>query len=192
MNPSLYFHVSYSFHKWFLYYKGDFDPVYCEELKRKVVLFEDLWKKYEDRILTLISQYTGAEWPYTEIHVYCFENPDYYDVPCISDPVSLNMKGENSDLHLLYLIHELIHVITQFDDRIKTLPLDTQEAVVYFVGNRILGDVIGEKAHTTIDLFTVPWPYDFCKIAQKYKGINGEDTVIGLIEKGMDILLRSS
>jgi hypothetical protein len=169
-----------------LYYKGDFDPDYLTKLKEKVVKLEQLWSLHEKKILQLISKYTGVHWLYKEIHVYCFQNAPYYDVPCIADPVSINMGGENVGLHLLYLIHELVHVITQ-NAPFCQASLDTQEAIAYFVGNKVLEDILGEAAHTVIDLFTIPWPYDFCRIATMYKGkINLDQyTVVALLEKGI-------
>lgn len=186
-DPHVIFHLSYPFHKWFLYYKGDFNPCYLNNLKDKVIALERLWNPHEKKILQLIPAYTGVQWLYKEIHVYCFQNADYYDVPCIADPVSINMSGENLELHLLYLIHELVHVITQVDARFTTLSLDTQEAIAYFVGNKVLEDILGDAAHAIIDLFTIPWPYDFCRIAQEFKGkINvDQDTVAALLEKGI-------
>ncbi len=187
MIPQVFFHVSFSFHKWFLYYKGDFAPDRLDNLKEKVKKFEQVWTTHEERILTLIPTYTGVLWPYTELHVYCFENAPYYPVPCISDPVSINMTGENLELHVLYLIHELVHVITQFDERFSKVPLDTQEAIAYFVGNKVFEDVLKDDAYPIIELFTIPWPYNFPKIAEQFKGkINvEEDTVLNLIEKGI-------
>ena len=186
MTPRVFFHVSYSFHKWFLYYKGDFNPDSLDTLKEKVHTFEKLWSNYEEKILKLIPEYTGVLWPYIEIHVYCFENAEYYPVPCISDPVSINMTGGPPELQLLYLIHELVHVITQFDTRFSHLSLDTQEAISYFVGNRVLEDIL-EDAWETIDLFTVRWPYDFVRIAEKFKGRIDlhQGTVLDFLEKGI-------
>ena len=184
--PQLFFHISYSFHKWFLYYKGDFNPGYLRTLKDKVSLFETIWASYEKSILTLIPKYVGASWPFREIHVYCFENPEYYAVPCISDPLSINMSGGDLQLFLLYLIHELVHFIMQFDERFSKLSLDAQEAAAYFVGNRVLEDILGHDAHFAIEAFTVPWPYDFPRIAREYKGIIDLDqsTIRELIEQG--------
>lgn len=185
MTPRVFFHVSYSFHKWFLYYNGDFNPDSLNKLKEKVHTFEELWSNYEEKILDLIPEYTGVLWPYTEIHVYCFENAEYYPVPCISDPVSINMTGEPLELHLLYLIHELVHVITQFDSRFSRLSLDTQEAISYFVGKRVLEDIL-KDARNIIELFTVRWPYDFVGIAEKFKGRIDlhQGTVLDFLEKG--------
>lgn len=185
MIPRVFFHVSYSFHKWFLYHRGDFHPDTLNTLKEKVYHFEEMWTMYEKKVLELIPYYTGVQWPYTEIHVYCFENAHYYSVPCISDPVSINMTGENLELHLLYLIHELIHVIMQFDEKTCQLSLDAQEAAAYFVGNKVLEDILGDSAHCVIKSFTIPWPYDFLRIAQEFKEkINlDEDTILTLIEK---------
>lgn len=186
--PQLYFHVSYSFHKWFLYHKGDFSPEFLDGLKEKVVQFEKLWAVHEKEILTLIPRYTGIGWPFSEIHVYCFENAEYYPVPCIADPVSINITGDDLHLFLLYLVHELVHVIIQFDDRFNHVSLDTQETIAYFVGNRVCEDVLKEKAHRVIELFTVQWPYNFSRIAEEFKGkINvDENTVRELIEKGLN------
>ena len=125
----------------FLYYKGDFDPRYLDRLTDNVVAFERLWSLHEKKILQLIPEYTGFQWLYKEIHVYCFQNAPYYDVPSIADPVSINMSGENLELHLLYLIHELVHVITQ-DTRVHQVSLDTQEAIAFFVGNKVLEDIL--------------------------------------------------
>lgn len=186
MIPCVFFHVSYSFHKWFLYYKGDFNPDLLDGLKEKVYRFEKVWSIHEKTVLPLIPQYTGMQWPYTEIHVYCFENPDYYSVPCISDPVSINMTGENLELHLLYLIHELVHVVMQFDEKGSQLSLDAQEAAAYFVGNKVLEDILGDNAHPVVKMFTISWPYDFLRIAKEFKErINlDEDTILTLIEEG--------
>ncbi len=184
--PQLYFHVSYSFHKWFLYYRGDFTPHSLDTLKEKVFLVEKMWRKYEEKVLTLIPEYVGVGWPYKEIHAYCFENPEYNPVPCISDPLSINMSGENLQLFLLYLIHELVHLITFFDERFSTISLEGQEVIAYFVANRVLEDILGDGASSVIELFTVPWPYDFPRIAEKYKGrINlGQRTILDLIGDG--------
>ncbi len=186
MIPHIIFHISYPFHTWFLYYKGDFDPRYLDRLTDNVVAFERLWSLHEKKILQLIPEYTGFQWLYKEIHVYCFQNAPYYDVPCIADPVSINMSGENLELHLLYLIHELVHVITQ-DTRVHQVSLDTQEAIAFFVGNKILEDILGDAAHAIIDLFTIPWPYDFCRIAEEFKGkINlDQNSIVELLEKGV-------
>ena len=185
--PSVYFHISYSFHKWFLYHRGDFNPDLLNNLKEKVRSFEKLWTRHEDAVLTSIPHYTGIQWPYREIHVYCFENAQYYAVPCISDPVSINMTGKNLNLHLLYLIHELVHVIMQFDSRFSCKPLDTQEGIAYIVGNKVLEDILGRNSRPVIDLFTIPWPYDFPATAQKYKRKICLDntTVLELLEKGI-------
>jgi hypothetical protein len=187
MIPCVFFHVSYSFHKWFLYHRGDFQPAYLDNLREKVCQFEKFWNTHEPTILTLISQYTGLQWPYTEIHVYCFENAQYYPVPCISDPVSINMTGEPQSLHVLYLIHELVHVITQFDDQGSSLSLDAQEAIAYFVGNRVLEDIVGKDAHPVIRMFTISWPYDFPKMVEQFKEKMNIDeyTIVDLIEKGV-------
>ena len=184
--PHLIFHISFSFHKWFLYYKGDFDPDSLTTLKEKVVNLEQLWSPHEKKIFQLISDYTGAPWLYNEIHVYCFKNAPYYDVPSIADPVSINMGGENVGLHFLYLIHELVHVITR-DAPFCNASLDTQEAIAYFVANKVLEDILGECAHAIIDLFTIPWPYDFLKIAKMYKEKIKLDqyTAAALLEKGL-------
>lgn len=186
MIPEIIFHVSYPFHKWFLYYKGDFDPHFLDNLRKKVITFEKLWTAHEKKVLTLLPSYVGVGWPYTEIHVYCFENAEYYDVPCISDPVSINMTGDNLELFLLYLIHELVHVIIQFDSRFSRLSLNSQEAVAYFVGNKVLEDIM-EDPHPVIDLFTVFWPYNFVEMAAKFKdkvNLTGT-TVLELIERGI-------
>lgn len=152
-----------------------------------MIQFEKLWADHEEKILILIPKYLGAPWPFTEIHVYCFENPEYYPVPCISDPVSINMSGDNMRLHLLYFIHELVHLIMQFDQHFSNLSLDEQEAAAYFVGNRVLEDVLKKDAHTIIEAFTISWPFDFPRIAKEYerKIDLDEDTVLSLIEKGV-------
>jgi hypothetical protein len=191
MNPSdriphVYFHISYSFHKWFLYHRGDFDPLNLESLKKKVSHFETVWASHEEKVLTTLPYYMGVQFPFTEIHVYCFENADYYPVPCISDPVSINMTGDHLTLHVLYLIHELVHVIMQFDTRFSLLSLETQEAIAYVVGNKTLVDILGEKASPIIEKFTIPWPYDFPRISKKYKKIPvGKTTILELVEKGI-------
>jgi len=185
--PQLYFHVSYSFHKWFLYYKEDFTLGLLNSLKEKLYRFERLWADNEEKVLTLIPEYLGASWPFKEIHVYCFESPEYHSVPCISDPVSINMSGENLQLLLLYLIHELVHSIMQFDQRFSHLSLDEQEAAAYFVGNKVLEDILGENAGSVIRIFTIPWPYDFPRIAKEYerKIDLDKNTVLSLINKGV-------
>ena len=184
--PQVYFHISYSFHKWFLYHRGDFNPENLEPFKKKVHHFEILWTTHEEKILSLLPHYMGVQFPFTEIHVYCFENADYYPVPCISDPVSINMSGEQFNLHLLYLIHELVHVIMQFDTRFSTLSLDTQEAISYVVANKTLIDILGDEASPVIDIFTIPWPYDFPRIAKEFKKIPiDETTILELIQKGI-------
>ncbi len=187
MVPQVFFHVSYSFHKWFLYYKGDFTHELLDKLKDKVVQFEKLWMNHEKDVSTLIPRYVGAGWPFQEIHVYCFENAEYYPVPCIADPVSINMTGDNLHLFLLYLIHELVHVIIQFDHRFSHLSLDAQEASAYFVGNKVCEDILGDRARAVIELLTIPWPHNFPKIAEEFKGKIDldEDTILGLIEKGI-------
>lgn len=183
--PRVYFHISYPFHHWFLYYRGDFTGV-LETLKGKVARFEALWAEHEERILALIPRYLGRGWPHGEIHVYCFENADYYDVPCISDPVCVNMTGENVHLFLLYLIHELVHVIMQFDSTFCS-SLEVQEGISYCVGNRVLTDVLGEDAHEVIAQFTTRWPYDFVRIKRDYEGRVDLDeyTVVELLERGV-------
>jgi hypothetical protein len=96
------------------------------------------------------------------------------------------MTGEHLTLHVLYLIHELVHVIMQFDTRFSLLSLETQEAIAYVVGNKTLVDILGEKASPIIEKFTIPWPYDFPRIAQKYKKIPvGKTTILELVEKGI-------
>ncbi len=183
MNPRIYFHVSYSFHKWFLYHRGDFDPECLDSLKRKVIAFEALWTAHEDEILTLIPLYMGVGWPFTEIHVYCFENAEYYPVPCISDPVSINMTGEDLHLFLLYVIHELVHVIMQFHTTFSSASLRTQEAIAYFVANEVLSDVVSD-ASSVIKSFTIPWPCNFPQIAEEFKKkVNLEEhTALELLE----------
>jgi len=185
--PQIFFHVSYSFHKWFLYHRGDFDFRSMDNLKNKVIQFEKLWTDHEEKALKSIPIYVGALWPFKEIHVYCFESPEYYAVPCISDPVSINMDGENLHLWLLYLIHELVHLIMQFDQHFSNLSRDEQEATAYFVGNTVLEDILGENAIPIIKAFTIPWPYDFPRIAKEFEGkINLEkNTILNLINKGI-------
>lgn len=185
--PHVIFHLSYSFHRWFLYYKGDFNPSFLDNLRNKIIQFEELWTDHEETVLTLIPKYVGAPFPFKEIHVYCFENPDYYSVPCISDPVSINMTGDNLQLSLLYFIHELVHLVIQFDESFSGLSLEAQEAAAFFVGNEVLQNILGDEAHPLIELFTVPWPYDFPGIAIKYRGrINlDKNTILNLIEKGV-------
>jgi hypothetical protein len=97
------------------------------------------------------------------------------------------MTGKNSNLHLLYLIHELVHVIMQFDSRFSLTPHDTQEGIAYIVGNKVLEDILGRNSRPIIDLFTIPWPYDFPATAQKYKRKICLDntTVLELLEKGI-------
>lgn len=156
-----------------------------EDLKRKVFQFENLWAEHEEKALTLIPKYVGAPLPFREIHVYCFETPEYHSVPCISDPVSVNMGGGNLELLLLYLIHELVHLIIQFDQRFSNLSLDAHEAAAYFAGNKVLEDILGQDAYPVIKAFTIPWPYDFPRIAREYEDkINlNQDTVLHLVDK---------
>ena len=74
----------------------------------------------------------------------------------------------------------------QFDERFSKLSLDAQEAAAYFVGNKVLEDILGDDAHFAIEAFTVPWPYDFPRIAREYKGIIDLDrsTIRELVEQG--------
>lgn len=168
-----------------MYYKDDFTPRALDDLKEKVRQFENLWATHENKALMQIPDRLGAPWPFKEIHVYCFEGPEYRAVPCISDPVSINMGGENLPLLFLFFIHELVHLIMQFDERFSGLSLDEQEAVAYFTGNKVLEDTLGKDSQPIIEDFTIPWPYDFPRIVREYQGkIDlSQGTIIDLIEK---------
>lgn len=72
------------------------------------------------------------------------------------------------ELTLLFLIHELVHHNTMFSAVYKSLSEEDQEAVAYFVANKVLRDILNEKAEKIIKEFTVSWPHDFPKIAEKY------------------------
>jgi len=153
---------------------------------------DDLKERKEFILLKCLSNYnlsirTNPNFYYNLACKECLESPEYHAVPCISDPVAINMSGENLQLLLLYLIHELVHSIMQFDQRFSHLSLDEQEAAAYFVGNRVLEDILGENASSVIEAFTIPWPYDFPRIAKEYEGkINlDQDTILGLINKGI-------
>ncbi|MGD2250244.1 MAG: hypothetical protein PVF58_17730 [Candidatus Methanofastidiosia archaeon] len=183
--PSLYFHVSASFHHWFIYHKGDFPPDILKTVHQKVRTFEPVWNQYEKDILYSIPHYTGVTFPYTEIHVYYFVNPSYRPIPCIPDPVCINMAG-NPDINLilLYLIHELVHVNIQFCNQFNALSLTLQEVIAYTVGNQVLKDILKEKALPIIKSFTIPWPYNFPHIAQHYTLDLTNTTILNLIKTG--------
>lgn len=166
-NPTIIFHISHGFHRWFVFTKGDFNVTDLRKLGKAVALFASFWTQFENKILDLIPTYTGAPWPFTEIHAYFFQAPPYSRFPCIADPLLIRVDDSN-EMNLLFMLHELVHHNIMLNQFYKNLSDEIHEITAYFVAAQVLRDILSDKAEDIITRFTQPWPYDFPRLVRQY------------------------
>lgn len=165
--PDVVFRISYSFHKWFLYHHGDFSPEELKDLRTRVSSLAMTWRQKKRKILLLIQKYTGISWKCDKIDVYFFRPPNYFNPPCISDPILIKFC-EPEELTLLFLIHELVHVNTIFSEPFCYYDEEVHEAVAYFVAIQVLRDVLGGNTAEIEKMGTTSWPFNYTRLRTIY------------------------
>ena len=139
-NPKLEICTSFSLHLSILGTK--FDPKKMDSFRKA---FKIYIKKYEKKVLRLISKYSGLEWKKKIIKIWLFDG--WY--PSISYPLLLNVYEYNKRFAFFILIHELTHNIFLEKNIVtkkgKTINMNNMEAIIELITKKVAENIFSEK-----------------------------------------------